>query len=362
MANSAPSAENKAIQFLEKYHAEYVRSNRFKRYMGANQNSIIMVKEELTTKRGVTLNIPLVGALSTSGGPNNGSTSLVGNEKALPNEGFRLTTAVVRDGVVVNVEDENASSFDIMRAGKQGLKDLQMRYLRDDIITSFGSIDGIAYATATEGQKDTWLTNNADRALFGAAIGNAVAADHSASLLNVDTTNDRATKEIISIAKRRAQKAVTANGDGIRPFKFSDDMESYVVFIGCNGFRDLKNDLAQYHADAMTRGKDNPLFRPGHDLLWDDVIIREIPELPVYTGVGNAASDVEPFYLCGTQALAAGWSERTKMPIRKEDDYEFQRGVSFREQRKVEKVLYDQDGSPKDWGMVTGFVSSVADA
>lgn len=362
MANTTPSAENKAILFLEKYHKEYIRANRFKRYMGTGENAIICVKEELTTKRGTTINIPLVGALPTSGGPNDGSTSLVGNEKSLPNEGFRVTTKVVRDGTVVNVEDENASSFDIMKAGKTALKDLQMRYLRNDIIAALGSIDGVAYGTATETQKDTWVTNNADRVLFGAANGNLVAGDHSASLLNVDTTDDRMTKEIISLAKRKAQKAVTANGDGIRPYRFGEDEEVYVAFLGTNAFRDLKNDLATVHQEAMQRGKSNPLFRPGFDLYWDDVIIREIPEIAVIAGVGATASDVEPFYFCGSQALAAVWSERTKMPIRKEDDYGFQRGVSFREQRKIEKVQYDQAGDPIDWGMVTGFVSSVDDA
>ena len=48
------------------------------------------------------------------------------------------------------------------------------------IIQALASINGVNYAIATEGQKDAWLVDNADRVLFGAAA--AGYTDHSADL------------------------------------------------------------------------------------------------------------------------------------------------------------------------------------
>ena len=39
------------------------------------------------------------------------------------------------------------------------------------IMQALASINGVNYACATEAQKDAWLVDNADRVLFGAAIG-----------------------------------------------------------------------------------------------------------------------------------------------------------------------------------------------
>ena len=55
---------------------------------------------------------------------------------------------------------------------------------------------------ATEVQKDAWLVDNADRVLFGAAVGNNSGNDHSASLANIDNTAAKLTTNVISLAKR----------------------------------------------------------------------------------------------------------------------------------------------------------------
>ena len=363
MANTTVSAANRAIEFQRKYHAEYIRSNRFKRYMGSSENSIICVKEDLTKKKGDTINIPLVGALPMTE-YNTGSTTLVGNEKALPNEGHRVTVGVVRDATVVNVEEEQASSIDIYNAGKTALKDLQMRYLRNDTINAFNSKNGENYADASEAVKDQWLAANSDRVLFGADVGNTVAGDHSASLLNVDAASDRLTGDTIDKAKFLAQNATVANGDGIRPFKYSEDFESYVLFCNSFDFRDFRNWLTSTGnlKDAMERGRNNPLFAGPESFEWNGVMIRHVPEIGTIGG-GNAGIDVNPSFLCGTQALAAVWAQRTKLTIRKEDDYGFQRGVGFMEMRKIDKCQYAQGtANAVDWGMVTMYNAAVANS
>lgn len=368
MANTTIATANRVKQWDATAHKEYIRSNRFKRYMGTSQNSIIMLKEDLTKKKGDAITIPLVGALDKSGGYNDGSSTLVGNEKALPNDGHQISVGVVRDATVVNVEEEQASPIDIRNCGKTALKDLQMRYLRDDIISAMHRIGGVNYGSATEAQKDAWLDANIDRILFGSAKSNVSTSapaggatnDHSASLANIDNTADKVTGDTISLAKRMAQTAVTANGDGIRPFKFSEDYETYVYFVNSMQFRDFRAWLVSSGnlKDAMERGKSNPLFSGPNSFEWDGVIVREIPELGVLSGAGAGSIDVAPGFLCGTQALGVAWAQRTKTTIRKEDDYGFQHGVGFMELRGVDKVQYGD----KDWGMVTVYAASVADA
>lgn len=360
MTDTTASAAVRAKQWDDGFFMEYVRTNRFKRYMGGTENSIIQVKNDLTKKKGDALTINLVGALDASAGPNTGTVTLVGNEKALPNDGHRIQIGVVRDAVVVNMEEEQASAFDIRQAGKVALKDLAGRYLRNDIVSALGSINGVDYATATAPQKDAWTAANADRVLFGRDIANynPVHATALATIAATDTL-DRAT---VSKLRRIAQDAETVNGEGIRPYRYGEDEESYVLFVGSKPFRDLKLEMATVLAEAEKRGRDNPLFVGTTSLYWDGVVVREIPWIPDTGAVGAAAANVAPVYLCGAQALGVAWAQTTKTTVRKEDDYGFKNGVGFMELRGIDKLLWDQDGTPIDWGVVTGFVAAEAEA
>lgn len=361
MANTTISPAVRAKQWDDSFFKEYVRSNRFKRYMGTSENSIIQIKNNLTKKKGDAITINLVGALDADAGYNTGTTTLVGNEKALPNDGHQIKIGVVRDATVVNVEEEQASAFDVRDAGKQSLKDLAMRYLRNDIIKALGSVQGIPYATATAANKNAWNAANVDRILFGDKVAN-YSATHATALNNI-TGTEVLTKEVVSLLKRIAQDAETVNGDGIRPVTYGEDEETFVLFAGTRAYRDLKKDLQGVHTDARERALSNPLFTGTTSLYWDGVVIREIPELPVINNTATTPIPVAPVYMCGSQALAVAWAKTTKTTIRKEDDYEFQYGVGFQELRGIEKILWGQGtAGAKDWGMVTGWVSAPADA
>lgn len=357
MTNTTISAAVRAKQWDEEFFKEYVRGNRFKRYMGTSENSIIQVKNNLTKKKGDAITINLVGALDADAGPNTGTTTLVGNEKALPNDGHKVTIGVVRDATVVNVEEEQASAFDVRDAGRQALKDLSMRYLRNAIIQALGSVQGIPYTTATATQRNQWNVANADRVLYGDALAN-YNATHATALNNV-TAGMRLTRKIVSLMKQIAQEAETVNGDGIRPYTYGEDEETYVMFADSRAYRDLKQDLETVHKDARERALSNPLFTGTTSLYWDGVVIREIPEISNFNNTATTPIPVSPIYLCGAQALAVAWAMTTKTTLRKEDDYGFQYGVGFMEMRGVDKVLWGQGTTgAKDWSLVTGFVSA----
>lgn len=361
MAETIISTANRVKQWESKFFEEYVRTSRFKRYMGSSENSIIQVSRNLTKKKGDAITIPLLGALDASSGYNDGSTTLVGAEKALPNEGHRIEIGVVRDATIVNLEEEQASPVDIRNAGRSALMTLAKRYLKYDIITALGSVHGVPYATATAGQKDAWNVANQDRVLYGGDVANYNAV-HATALAAI-AAGETLTKETVSKLKRIAQEAVAANGEGIRPYTYGEDEETFVLFAGTRAYRDLKLDLASAHENARERAKTNPLFTGTTSLYWDGVVIREIPEIVTLGAVGAAGAVVEPVYLCGAQALGVAWAQTTKTTVRKEDDYGFRHGVGFMEMRGVEKLLWEQgETTAKDWGVVTGFVAAAPDA
>jgi hypothetical protein len=359
MTATVASAAVRAKQFQDTFFTEYVRDSRFKRYMGSGENAIFQVNRDLSKKKGDAITFNLVGALDASS-YNDGSSALVGNEVALPNDGFQLTVGVVRQATVVNVMEDQASAFDIKQAARTSLKLLAMTLLKNAIVSALGSINGVAFGTANATQRNAWTAANVDRVLFGSAIAN-YNATHATALNNVTVgmTLNRAT---VSLLKRRAQSAKNVNGNGIRPFVYGEDEETYVLFAGVGSYRDLKADLSTVFENARERANTNPLFTGTTSLYWDGVVIREIPEIAGFNNTAATPIPVAPVYLCGAQALAIGWAKTTQIVLRKEDDYEFQRGVGFMEIRGVAKITYGQSGTPKDWGMVTGFVAAAPDA
>jgi N4-gp56 family major capsid protein len=347
-------------QWDDKFFTAYVRDNRFKRYMGTDENSIIQLKEDLTKKKGDKVTFALVNELTNAGV--SGNTTLEGNEEGLDSRSHALTVAPLRHAVAITEWDEQKSSIDLRDAGKMMLKMWAMSKMRDGILSALASINGVAYASASEANKDAWLVDNADRVLFGAAKSNNASNDHSASLANIDSTNDKLTPGAVSLMKRIAQTA----SPKIRPIRLNEDEEWYVLFAGPRAFRDFSQNstVTQANRDARTRGIDNPLFTGG-SLLWDGVIVREIPEIAALTGVGAGSIDVDPCYLVGAQALGIGWAQRTKSTTNTRD-YGFLHGVGVSEIRGIEKMTFGSGAGDtddyKDHGVCTGFFAGVADS
>lgn len=347
-------------QWDDKFFMEYVREQRFKRYMGTDENSIIQLKENLTKAKGDKITFASVRKLSGNGVTGNGT--LEGNEEALDSRSMYVTVAPLRHAVAVTEWDEQKSAIDLRDAAKMALKLWMMEQMRDDIIAALGSINGVAYASASEAEKDAWLVDNSDRVLFGAAKSNASSNDHSTSLGNVDSTSDKLTPDAVSLMKRIAQTASPA----IRPIRLNEDEEWFVLFVNSRSFRDfaLNSTVTQANRDARVRGMDNPLFTGG-SLVWDGVIVREIPEIAVLSGVGASSIDVGPAYLCGAQAVGVGWAQRTRTRTDTRD-YGFVNGVAIGEMRGIEKLKFGTGSGDtddlKDHGVVTGFFSAVADS
>jgi N4-gp56 family major capsid protein len=289
---------------------------------------MIQLQTDLTREPGDSVVFPTVRNLVGAGVT--GNTVLEGNEELLNARSLKVVVGAIRHAVAVSQWDEQKSVIDLLQAGRTLLKNWAMNKLRSDIITSLGAItaDGdvqITYAAASAAQRNTWLTNNADRVLFGIAKSNAVSNVYATALTTIDNTADKLTAAQITLAKRIARTA----SPKIRPIRVSGDEEWYVMFVPSGPFRDLMNDPVIINAlqYAWNRGSDNPLFTAG-DIIYDGIIIREIPELPTIADVGAGGTvDVGASYLCGAQAIGIAWAQRTKA-ITNQRDYGYFTGVS----------------------------------
>jgi N4-gp56 family major capsid protein len=348
-------------RWRKKYFREYTRASRFARYMGKGEENIIITMYELQTEAGKTIIVPFVGKLTGSGV--SGSQVLEGNEEDLGTGSMPVSVDWRRNAVIVPKSTQHKTDIDLLDAAKPALKTWESELLKADIVREFGAMTQndaafttIPYATATEAEKDAWLGLNTDRVLFGKDLSNRSGTDHSASLANIDTTNDKANYNFVLKMKRIAKDA------NITPYQSNQEEgeEWFVLFVGSRAFRDLEADPTIIDVDktARDRGVDsgNPLFQGG-DLLVRGVIIREEPEIPVYAGVGASTSDVEPTYLAGAGAMAIAWGQMPQSKTRL-TDYDFRKGVGIEELLGVKKI--HQNG--KQRSVVTGYVSASADS
>lgn len=344
-------------QWDDKFFMEYVRESRFKRYMGTDENSIIHTKENLTKAKGDKITFASVNKLTGAGVT--GNTTLEGNEEALDSRSMAVTVAPLRHAVAVTEWDEQKSAIELRDTAKMALKLWMMEKMRDGIITALGSINGVPFASADATARNAWVVDNADRVLFGKLKSN-YSATHATALGNIDNTDDKLTTAAVSLMKRIAQQASPA----IKPIRLREDEEWFVLFANSQAFRDLSNDTAMQQANRDARPRsvdDNPLFTGG-SLVWDGVIIREIPEIPT---VSNGSIIVGPNYLCGVQAVGVAWAQRTRTRTDTRD-YGFVNGVAIGEMRGIEKLLFGTGAGDtddlKDHGVVTGWFAAVADA
>jgi len=378
MANTAVSTDLEVTKFLSEFYQEYIRKNRFSPYTGTTSNNIIVIKNGRQK-----INIPLVTRLKGNGVT--GSSTLRGNGESIGNYGFELDPTYRRHAVEFDREELEKPAIDLMKAARPLLMDWAMEDLRDDMIEAFMAIDNTTtyanYGDATNAAMDTWLTNNTDRVLFGALKSNHTASlDMSTSLGNVDSSADKMTADIMSVAKRIAQNA----DPHIRPIRTMDDKEMFVCFHDQYAFRNLSQDAAIKQAQREVGGKKaDPIFKAG-GFEYEGILHVEVPEIATFidgsTGsnglwggsatanglndAGNGSSRVGVSFLCGQQALGYGLGQKPRIVVDTEFDYKFQPGVAVECKKEIKKAYFKTGASSakKQHGVVTIFTSAAADS
>lgn len=367
MSDTRPASGMNPTQWDDKYTREYFQENAFTAVMGTGPNSVIQMKEDFSKGKGDNMTVNLVGRMADDDGIE-GTDMLEGNEEEMESRSFNFLINKRRKAIRIPEMAEYRSAINLRDAAKDVLMDWSLENTKKRIITAMGSINGVAYATASEAQKDAWLVDNADRVQFGALRSNGSSLDHSTALATIDNTDDKATPGMVSLLKRLAlAKRTTASKRKIRPIRVEGQNRRYFkLYVGPRSFRNLAQNstIQQAQREVSLQQENNRIFQGG-DLLWDGVIIHEIDDIEPITGVGNGGIDVEPMYLCGAQALVYGigkrWKSRTK-----EFDYGDKFGVAIEEICGIHKTIYGSGTGDRDdlvqHGIVTGYAAAVADA
>jgi hypothetical protein len=201
MATTTIQTQNKLIRFRKEVTREFVRENMFAPYMGTGLTAIIRVLNDLKSG-GEQVNIPLVNRLAATAIANG---TLVGNEEAIDNYGFRMYVDWARNAVVTNKQEMQRDSADIFDYARPLLSDWGKELIKNEVVDAFNNIplqtapaglgsaagqrvNGISIDAATAGQRNTWVSDNSDRVLFGATVSN-FSATFATATATLDSTN-----------------------------------------------------------------------------------------------------------------------------------------------------------------------------
>ena len=260
MAETALNSAHRMQKWAAEVYYEFQRESGFSQYAGEGANNIIVTRRELVNG-GQTINIPFFPDLTGDGV--SGAAVLEGNEEAAVAYNEQVEVRFLRHATKFSENETAFVNFDLLKASKQLVKNWGKNKVRQRIIdqllsvrasgtgtnlyygkvtsSSTGpeitaansagavvSIDGVTVTTASEANKDTWITNNAGRVVAGALASN-ITTDHSNTLATLDTTDDTPRAAILDLARSKAK----LSSPRINPFMVDGDSnEWYVYFCG----------------------------------------------------------------------------------------------------------------------------------
>lgn len=360
-------ADTRAISQLtpeiwdDTFTVEWYQQNPFSPYSGTSENNPIRMKEDFQSKRGNGITFEFITRLGR--GTILDRQPLRGHESQLGEYGDIAYWRMRKQGISYHEVDADLAAIDLRRASKTSLRnwaDEDVKFEAIDRLQDVGAACNVPYPTASTTDKNAWCAANSDRILFGSAKAN-YSATLSTGMGTVDSTSDKLSRSIVSLAKRMA---LTAN-PRITPIRVESRMNRryYVMFAPTFAFRDFKADTDTVQEQVFIVEKNEEIFIGG-DREYDGVIVHEVDDMPVYTGLGNGGIDIAPCFLMGTEAL--GWAMKSRFKSRTDkDDYGQEQGLGMFGKWGMKKLCYqfgpDQTVVNKQRGLLTVYVSAVAD-
>ena len=361
MADTTVPTALQVEKWENKFNLDYIQSDWWSSLVGTEENAVIQLKEDYGGKSaGDTLTIQIVNQLTNSA--TTGTSVLEGNEEDLTQRSHSITVNKRRHAVRVPEMSKVQSAIDLLSAGRATLMQWAKKDTRDLIIAQLSSLNGTAFTSRTSTIADAWLVDNADRTVFGAYArgGSAGGSDMSADLGQLDTTSDTFTSDrlddMIYVAKTCSPK--------IRPVEEqTGGRRMYVALASTTAFETLRASIDDEWATTTVGKEAIKLFQAG-DILWNNVIVKEVDDLPVWANIGNGGTvEVTPVYLLGAQALGIGYAKRWTRKS-KSFDYDDKEGVAMEAIYGVSKLRFGtgttNTDDPKDNGVVSGFFATTA--
>jgi len=225
--------------------------------------------------------------------------------------------------VSVSLEDElteaGATGNVTLDASSEELKEIK-QFIKVDrwqhMVPSNGSVvtqrGADSFKNRAKNSLKNWGTRKFDKVFFNsmsADCTNVVCAGHhdTHDCSNI-VQSDVLTTADVEEARRRAELGVDGEGKPVPPIQpvssskeenagFYEDLPMYVMFVGTNTARHIKNDpnWAEARRDARERGKSNPIFT-GALGFWDGVLLLNIGnDTPRQSGILTSKSNFEGF-------------------------------------------------------------------
>lgn len=347
------------------FSTEFYQTNPFSAYAGTSSNNPIVMKEDFASKRGNGITFEFITNLKR--GTIYDRQPLRGHEDVLGEYGDRIFWRMRKKGISMHELDEDLAAIDLRKAAKGNLRtwaDEDVKWETIDRLGDVGAKCDVPFDTASAADKNTWVTNNEDRVLFGAGTSN-YSTTFATAAGNVDSTNDKLTRSAVSMLKRIALTA----SPRITPISVEtrSNRRYFVAFAHPFVFRDFVKDSEDVQAKVSVIERNEGIFLGG-DREWDGVILHEVDDMPIYAGIGNGGIDISPVYLVGQEAL--GWAIKSRYRSREQkDDYDQVHGIGMIGKWGMKKLCYngtDFGGTDttvygKQRGVVTGFFSAVSD-
>lgn len=349
----------------DQFSTEFYQTNPFAAYSGTSSNNPIVMKEDFASKRGNGITFEFITNLKR--GTIFDRQPLRGHEDVMGEYGDKIFWRMRKKGISMHELDEDLAAIDLRKAAKGNLRtwaDEDVKWETIDRLGDVGAKCDVPFDTASTADKNTWVTNNADRVLFGNGKAN-YSTTFATAAGNVDSTNDKLTRSALSMLKRIALTA----SPRITPISVEtrSNRRYFVAFAHPFVFRDFVKDAEDVQAKVSVIERNEGLFLGG-DREWDGVILHEVDDMPIYAGIGNGGIDISPVYLMGQEAL--GWAIKSRYRSREQkDDYDQVHGLGMIGKWGMKKLCYngadfggaDTSVYGKQRGLVTGFFSAVGD-
>lgn len=361
IATSGNSAVVSQEQWSDECHREYVGKLMMKWLIGAGEDAIIRVKEDLTKKAGDAITERYASA--QSGGTVRGNARGAGNEGTMAFYAQRFIVDNVRSlHLITDVPmTEKRVSFSVKDEMKHALTSKHAETFDDDIVAMLC---------------DTGAGRVRGRYLYGAADSNWNAT-HATALTAIDATNDMLTSAVIDIAQRKAVIKGTGVSQKIKPTRVKNGMnyEAWFVFLGHTyAIRDLVNNDAIFRNNQLLlppRANSDSIYFSGSHFKgsWNGVLIYEYDRLPLVSSTVQCAHNV----LLGAKAGVLAWGQRTKFTDdtvpSAANDYGHDYGAELHDIRTKLvtgssnnlKSVYNDGTNSHDYGLVNVFTAAVAD-
>lgn len=357
----------------DQFSTEFYQSNPFSAYAGTSSTSPIVMKEDFASKQGNGITFEFITNLDR--GSIKGRQPLRGHEDKLGEFGDKAYWDMRKKGISMHELDEDLAAIDLRKASKGALKtwaDEDVKFEVIERLQDVGANVDVNYADATAADKNTWHANNKDRVLYGNALANYVTNNHASSLANITSASGKASKSTISLMKRIALSARPR----ITPVRIQKDENRrfFIAFVGSLTMRDIVDSMNESERQVSVERRNEGLFLGG-DREWDGVVIHEVDDMPILTGVGGSGINVQPIFLLGQEAL--GWANKSRYSSREQkDDYGQVTGLGMIGKWGMKKLAYTigdsgktvqaVDGTQtnvigKQRGVVNGFVASIGD-